>query len=136
MTTKPRIPTERKRLLGNLGHCPLSEPVLELRAASEADLETMPVHLGDAGRGLWANVWSEAGSWLSPDSDLPLVVAAREMADLVERARMRLKITETPQYTRAYTNLNGQLISMLSMLGFTPSDRSRLGVSVLQRRVG
>lgn len=44
------IPLERKRLLRNLGrrHLP-PQPTLELRGASEADLEAEPEHLGPEG---------------------------------------------------------------------------------------
>ena len=125
------IPLERKRLLGNPGqrHLP-PRPVLELRAVSQSDLEAVPEHLGPEGRALWNSAWHSGLSWLSPDSDLPLVIATCEHADLVERARVRVEVTGTPADTRAYTNLSAQLVAMLSLLGFTPADRSRLGLKL------
>ena len=127
---KPCNPNERKRLLGNPGKRALPKPVLELRAVSEADLEAVPEHLGPEGKALWHSAWGNAATWLSPDSDLPLVIATCEHADLVERARLRVEVTGTPADTRAYTNLSAQLVAMLSLLGFTPADRSRLGLKL------
>jgi hypothetical protein len=122
-------PLERKRLLGNSGRRTMPpQPVLELRAVSQADLDAVPEHLGPEGLALWNSAWGNAASWLSPDSDLPLVIAACEMADSVETARERLNVTGTPQDTRALTGLTSQLVTMLSLLGFTPKDRQKLGI--------
>jgi hypothetical protein len=48
-----------------------------------------------------------------------------------ERWNLRVKVMQTdePRLRRGLRELDRQIVSNLSLLGFTPSDRSRLGIA-------
>jgi len=56
-----------------------------------------------------------------------------EMVD--ERWNLRIKVMQTDnmQMARRVDNLSRLIVSNLSLLGFSPSDRARLGVAEVKR---
>ena len=110
----------------------LPAPVLELRPADRNDL-TPPAHLEDAGRFLWAKAWHTGLTWLSPDSDMATVVAACELADVRDKARQRCMVTGEAKDFASFAKLSAEYLRVLSSMGFTPSDRSRLGLAEVKR---
>ena len=69
------------------------------------------------------------GRWLWQGVDRHLVELTGELMD--ERRELRALTDQQPENTRlraALRQLDKQLVSNLSLLGFTPSDRSRLGL--------
>jgi P27 family predicted phage terminase small subunit len=138
---RPPKPTEVKRRAGNPGKRPLAEPLAIVPAAN--GIPTPPMPLDRAGAALWSQIWSEASDWLAP-SDVPLVALLAQFAD--ERDRWLAHATEEgvthttrhgairvhPGIAEA-RRLEASMITCLSLLGLSPSDRSRLGLSEVRR---
>jgi hypothetical protein len=55
---------------------------------------------------------------------------------LDERAQLRAQVMNNnrPDERKALRDLDRQLVANLSLLGFTPTDRSRLGVAEVKRQ--
>lgn len=90
--------------------------------------ETPPKSLGTEGRALWRFVARLGVDWLA-ESDIPTLRQACETLD--EVAEMKLTARECPDpstqmmlLVRAQ-NARKQHIALLSMLGFSPADRTR-----------
>lgn len=91
--------------------------------------------LGDAGQRLWDLVFGEGELWISPRTDVAWLqvvcelfdrreVLQREwMADPADR-KLNMSLMETEKLIQ----------SGLSLLGFTPTDRSRLGVAEVKAK--
>jgi hypothetical protein len=126
---RPPKPIEQKRLLGNPGKRALPKPgdIIHLEQVFEAPEPPRP--LLKYGQELWDRVWSMGATWISAKTDIELLVMTCEMID--ERWNLRVKVMQTdePRLRRGLRELDRQIVSNLSLLGFTPSDRSRLGVA-------
>jgi hypothetical protein len=85
--------------------------------------------LGTAGKSLWDRSWNAGRGWLSPQTDIETLLIVCEQLD--ERVVLRIKvIRESDKDDRkALRDLDKQIMSNLSVLGFTPTDRSRLGLA-------
>jgi phage terminase small subunit len=92
----------------------------------------VPAHLQLAGQTFWNQVWTSGASWINPATDKELVVRTCEMADLATIARNRAIATTDPADMRAAIQTNSEVIKALSLLGFTPADRTRMGVQQVQ----
>jgi hypothetical protein len=68
-------------------------------------------------------------TWISPNTDSELLLMTCELVD--ERWNLRIKVMQDNDWRerRALRELDSRIISNLSLLGFTPADRSRLGVA-------
>ena len=130
---RPAKPIEEKRKLGNPGKRPLPTGVLELRPVDFSSLET-PAHFGAAAQFVWAKAWHSGLSWLSPESDIAIVTAACELADMRQKARERYMATGDSKDAGAVQKLNAEYLKCLSLMGFSPSDRSRLGLAEVKRQ--
>ncbi len=131
---RPSKPIEQKRMLGNPGKRPLpSEGTLQ-QLEPVSTVPTPPRPLLQPGLELWNRVWSAGASWISPQTDLELLLMTCEMVD--ERWNLRIKVMQSNnmQMARRLDNLSRLVVSNLSLLGFTPSDRSRLGVAEVRAR--
>lgn len=126
---RPPKPVERKRLLGNPGRRPLPDEstVQLIPAVTETPEPERP--LLQPGRALWDKVWEMGANWISPSSDVELLLMTCEMVD--ERWNLRAKVMRDgdPKDRRGLRALETLIINNLSLLGFTPTDRSRLGVA-------
>lgn len=130
---RPPIPTEVKRARGNPGKRALpTRPaeVVQLAAAREVPASIRP--LGPAGTALWERVWGSGARWISPETDLELVQILCETLD--ERVAVRVDVirkgtSATPKERRMLRDLDRQVVEGLSILGFTPTDRARLGLA-------
>jgi len=126
---RPSKPIEQKRLLGNPGKRALPEvgALQILPGISEIPEPTRP--LLKYGRELWDRVWEQGLNWISPNTDFEILLMTCEMID--ERWNLRVKVMQTDEskLRRGLRELDRQIVSNLSLLGFTPSDRSRLGVA-------
>ena len=73
-------------------------------------------------------------TWVSDTTDMELLTMTCEMVD--ERWNLRVKVMQSDDATmrRGLRELDRQIISNLSLLGFTPSDRSRLGVAEVKKQ--
>lgn len=130
---RPPKPVEQKRLLGNPGHRPIpaTGELIPLPAANSIPDPGRP--LGKYGRQLWDDVWNIGGVWISPNTDAELLLMTCEMID--ERWNLRVKVMTAgdPRERRALRDIDRLIVSNLSLLGLTPTDRTRLGVAEVKR---
>jgi len=133
--SNPPKPTEVKRKLGNPGRRPLpdSKDIILLPAIENIPQPVRP--LFDAGLELWNRTWSMGQLWISPRTDIELLLMTCEMLD--ERVRLRAFVwnnAEAWRERKALRELDKNIVANLSLLGFTPTDRSRLGVAEVKAR--
>ena len=90
--------------------------------------------LGTYGRKLWDRIWSNGINWISPVTDTELLLMTCEIID--ERWNLRAKVIKDgiPADGRRLDRLSQMIISNLSLLGFTPADRTRLGVAEVKAK--
>jgi hypothetical protein len=136
---RPPKPVEQKRRVGRApgrdsGGRKLPEPrdVVALPMGPAGGPE-MPADLLLPGRELWAQVWTDGLSWISPVTDLAEATEACRLADDVAVARERYRATREPADARTVAALSKSLTEALSVLGFNPTARSRLGVAEVRR---
>jgi hypothetical protein len=124
---RPPKPVEIKRLTGNPGKrkLPNEASIVLLPQAQEVPEPTRP--LMKYGREVWDKIWHIGVSWISPNTDVELLLMTCEMID--ERWNLRVKVMQTDdaKMRRGLRELDRIIIGNLSLLGFTPADRSRLG---------
>jgi len=126
---RPPKPTEVKRKLGNPGGRKLPnqdviqmfEPVVSLPEPSRPLLKY--------GREFWDKVWLNGLQWISVNTDSELLLMTCELVD--ERWNLRVRVMQSNDWRerRALRELDDRIIRNLSLMGFTPADRSRLGVA-------
>ena len=126
----PPKPTEVKRRIGNPGNRPLPT-VASVTALPAADGVPVPLRpLLNQGQRMWERIWSEGAIWLSPHTDIELVQMLAETMDEREGLRGYVLSGEAEWRDRvALRSIDDQIKSMLSALGFTPVDRTRMGVA-------
>jgi len=131
---RPSKPIEQKRLLGNPGKraMPDENSVVLLQQVEETPEPPRP--LLKYGQDLWDRIWGMGATWVSDKTDLELLVMTCEMVD--ERWNLRVKVMQSDDAAmrRGLRELDRQIVSNLSLLGFTPSDRSRLGVAEVKAK--
>jgi hypothetical protein len=86
------------------------------------------------GQELWDRIWGMGATWVSDKTDLELLMMTCEMID--ERWNLRVKVMQNDdaRMRRGLRELDRQIVSNLSLLGFTPSDRARLGVAEVKAK--
>ncbi len=131
---RPPKPVELKRAQGNPGKraLPDKESVILLPAVS-----TIPEpsrQLFQFGRELWDRVWGMGHSWISYTTDVDLLLMVCEQMD--ERAKLRTQVWNEGKNDerKALRALERAIVDNLSLLGFTPTDRSRLGVAEVKKQ--
>jgi P27 family predicted phage terminase small subunit len=138
----PPVPTERKRARGNPGKRALPDPVVLLAAA--ATIPRPPDSLQATGRGVWDRLWTAAQGWLSPQTDVDILTRLCEAHDLREALLADLHATGLMvEGSVGQTRVNPLLDKLLAvetlmtkyegLCGFTPADRSRLGLVEVKR---
>lgn len=126
---RPSKPIEVKRKLGNPGRRPLPNQG-EIQMFDPAVSVPVPHRpLLDAGNAFWERVWGYGLQWISPNTDVELLLMTCELID--ERWNLRIRVMRDNDWRerRALRELDSRIISNLSLLGFTPADRSKLGVA-------
>lgn len=139
---RPPKPTEVKRMLGNPGKRPLPDAPDVGEGLPSASTIPTPPPLGKDGIGLWDQVWSAGQKWLSPKSDYSMTLMLCQAHDEAEQIRRALAVGEVrrfyvlpngQQVTHPMVNqlkdLRTQITAWLSSLGFSPTDRARLGLT-------
>lgn len=131
----PPKPNEIKRKLGNPGKqkLPDQSKVIELVQPNQMPEPERP--LFDAGMALWERVWNMGKTWISQTTDQELLLMTCELID--ERVRLRTFVWNNPDAWRerkALRDLDSAIIRNLSLLGFTPVDRTRMGVAEVKAR--
>ena len=130
---RPPKPIQQKRLAGNVGKRPLPENTIRL-VQDVGQVVEPPRPLGATGKEFWDRIWGMANTWLSPESDMELLLITSELID--ERWNLRVNVfrDNRPEDRKALRNLDKQLVANLSLLGFSPTDRSRLGIAEVKRQ--
>jgi hypothetical protein len=153
----PPKPIEQKRKLGNPGRRPL--PDEQATIALPSGYVDPPRPLEFAGQQLWDAAFKHGGTWISSNTDVPLLLITCEQLDRREELRSALaeagmdrqlimSINETEKLISsnllrsalAEAGMDRQLImsineteklisSNLGLLGFSPADRTRLGLA-------
>lgn len=137
-TGRPPKPIEQKRLTGRTSSTdsggrplPATADVVALPMAD--GVPEPPTDLGLDGARMWRRAWGEAITWLSPDSDMEAVEQACRVVDDVAVARERYRATRDPGDLRGLVAIQKLLHESLSVLGFDPTARSRLGLAEVKR---
>lgn len=130
---RPTKPAEIKRLTGNPGKRALPEQsaIMLIPQASQTPEPARP--LLKYGQELWNRVWESGINWISPNTDLELLLMTCEMIDERWNLRVRVMTDNNPKDRRGLREIDKQIVSNLGLLGFTPSDRSRLGVAEVKK---
>ena len=130
---RPTKPIEQKRLTGNPGKRALPEQsaIMLIPQASQTPEPARP--LLKYGQELWDRVWESGINWISPNTDLEILLMTCELIDERWNLRVRVMTDNNPKDRRGLRELDKQIVSNLGLLGFTPSDRSRLGVAEVKK---
>jgi hypothetical protein len=131
---RPPKPVEQKRLLGNPGRRPLPEPSTLQQLEPIKNIPEPPRQLFEAGQQLWDRVWESGLTWISPHSDIELLMMTCEQID--ERIKLRTSVwnNNRSDERKALRALDKEIVNNLSLLGFSPSDRTRLGVAEVKKQ--
>lgn len=126
---RPPKPIEQKRALGNPGKRALPDQMSVELIPQATSVPEPRRPLLRYGRELWDEVWESGLTWISTKSDVELLLMTCEMID--ERWNLRVRVMQDGESRdrRALRALDSQIVNNLQLLGFTPSDRSRLGVA-------
>lgn len=144
---RPAKPVEMKRAAGNPGNRPLPDAPMPGSGLAPVDGVPTPPSLGVDGQALWTHVWVAGKSWLSPESDFTIIKMLCEAHDEHEEIRRALatgvveryyvtnngQIVTHPLVTQL-SNLRSQMTAWLAAIGFSPADRSRLGLAEVRVR--
>lgn len=143
---RPPKPTEVKRNLGNPGKRELPDvpqPSSNKRLKAVSSIPKAPRELGKKGKLMWTTIW-EAGEQtkhIAPLHDAQLILMLCHTVDEadflrtelasgnVERVYLMSNGAYAPHpYVKELANLRTQITAWLSMLGFSPTDRARMGI--------
>lgn len=126
---RPTLPIEQKQRRGTLraDRLPNGLPALEL--VNENELPEPLRELGEAGSDFWQKVFETGGRWISHKTDITLCQIVAEQLDERDQLRELVMSEKGSRERSGLRELEKALVSNLSLLGFTPSDRSRLGVA-------
>ena len=130
---RPTKPVEQKRLLGNPGKRALPEQSAIMLIPQAISKPEPARPLLKYGQELWDRVWESGINWISPNTDLELLLMTCEMIDERWNLRVRVMTDNNPKDRRGLREIDRQIVSNLGLLGFTPSDRSRLGVAEVKK---
>ena len=122
---RPPKPVEQKRRTGNPGKRPLPATTIAIPTSPIVPVPHRP--LGPAGQQFWERVWAVGFTWISPQMDIELLQRVAEQID--ERVALRMRVLKQGDWRdrAALRSLDAQVLDCLSLLGFTPVDRARLG---------
>ena len=126
---RPAKPTEIKRKLGNPGKRALPDTSVVQYLEPVVSVPDPARPLLKYGREFWDKVWGSGLTWISANTDAELLLMTCELVD--ERWNLRVRVMQSNDWRerRALRELDDRIIRNLSLLGFTPADRSKLGVA-------
>ncbi len=130
---RPARPVEQKKLLGNPGRRPIPEGGELLQLGSGYREPIRPLTF--SGRQLWDSVFEHGELWVSPTLDVHLLQMTCEQLD--RRDALLALVPDQPNDRTLNMNLNDlekAIQTNLGKLGFTPSDRSRLGFTLAKTK--
>jgi hypothetical protein len=122
-----------KRKLGNPGKraMPREGQLMQIDGGYREPLRP----LGEAGFQLWSEVYEAGGLWISAKTDTQLLQMVCELLDRREILREEFLADPTERKVNMSLLETEKLIqTSLSLLGFTPSDRSKLGLAEVKAK--
>jgi hypothetical protein len=135
---RPPKPIEHHRRVGRGGTkkadgrpLPVSGEIVALPQAN--GVPDIPDGVEQAGAELWRQIWQQGLTWISPQSDMAAAIEACRVADDLAVARRRYRATSDPKDAQALAQMGKRFDEALSVLGFNPTARSRLGVAEVKR---
>jgi hypothetical protein len=123
----PGKPSEVKKKLGSRHYKP-AEVVYALPEIQETP--TPERQLTGSGRKLWERAWQLGRNWISDKSDVDLLLMVCEQLD--ERDTLRAYVLENLEAwheRNALRIIERDITANLSLLGFNPTARTKLGVA-------
>ena len=127
----PAKPIEQKRLLGNPGKRTIPQPSQYIEGGYIEPLRD----LDEAGLQLWQSAMTTGQQWIARNTDTQLLQLTCEQMD--RRAHLvnywRNDPTDKNLLMRL-ADIERAIASNLGLLGFTPSDRSRLGLAEIKAK--
>lgn len=130
---RPPKPVEVKRATGNPGQRKLPDLAVVTLLPMAHKIPEMPEGLGVDGARFWERAWSQAITWLSPDSDREAIENVARLADALTASRKKYLATLEAADGRAFVQINKAFTDGLTSLGFDPVSRSRLGVAEVKK---
>ena len=130
-TGRPPKPIEQKIKLGNPGKRALPEPKIQL-LPSLYEIPEPSRPLSKYGLELWERIWSAGSVWLNAETDFELFQITCEMVDEYINLRTRVIRDNRLDERKALRVLEKNITANLSLLGFSPTDRSRLGLQTIK----
>lgn len=146
-TGRPAKPVELHRLAGNPSNKQLPDAPAPGEGLDGITTIPTPPELGQAGLDLWYHTWTAGRTWLAVESDRTIITLLCNAQDEAEEIRTKLM---TGEIDRFYITANGQMVThplvtqlatlrtqmtgWLAALGFSPADRSRLGLAEVRVR--
>jgi hypothetical protein len=126
---RPSKPIEVKRKLGNPGGRALPDQSAIQLFEPATSLPEPQRPLLKYGREFWDKVWLNGLQWISPNTDAEILLMTCELID--ERWNLRVRVMQSNDWRerRGLRDLDDRIIRNLSLMGFTPADRSKLGVA-------
>jgi hypothetical protein len=123
----PGKPAEVKQRIGSRNY----KPAEVVYVMPEAPDDIQPARrLEESGLALWRRAWKLGKAWVSSASDFDLLLMTCEQLD--ERDVLRAYVIENIDAWHeraALRQLEKDIASNLSSLGFTPTDRMKLGIA-------
>jgi hypothetical protein len=128
----PVVPLEKKRLLGNPGGRPLPKEgsIIQLQGGYIEPFRPLDF----AGKQLWDSVFSYGEIWVSQRTDAHFLMMTCEQLDRREQIRTKLVDSDDWHLLKQLNDLERLIASNLGQLGFTPAERTRLGLAEVKRQ--
>jgi P27 family predicted phage terminase small subunit len=140
----PPKPIERKRRSGNPGKKPLPTPRSVISALEVAP--GPPSGLGEAGLVVWRRAWDAGADWLAPGDVTILEMLCRQVDEITRWQQILdaegVTFTTRNGFIRIHPavaqvrELEQRVVTNLGLCGFTPADRTRLGLTEVRKLSG
>lgn len=143
---RPPKPIERARATArNLTTKADGRPMPEIQGTivKTVTVPDIPSGLGVRGEREWVNLWTAGSSWLAPQQDYPWVEMIARAWDEIEAFREKIDedgLIQTGSMGQVIAHpliaeirrAESVIMKALSTLGFSPSDRARLGLAEIK----
>lgn len=128
----PKLPAQVKAKRGTLR--PEDRKRAELAPQVEGGYISAFRPLEFAGQQLWDSAMMTGQSWIARNSDTHLLMMTCEQLDRREEIRSLILETRDWHLYKQLNDLERLITSNLGLLGFTPSDRTRLGLAEVKAK--
>ena len=127
----PGKPQEELKRIGSRNY---REPIGEIVKFTNGTPEPLR-RLEESGLAVWGSAWSLGEAWISDKTDIHLLQMTCEQFD--ERDQLRIYVLDNIDAWHeraALRQLEKDISSNLSSLGFTPTDRSKMGFTLAKTK--